>query len=213
MPAPQISSPFLDLRRMDCMELMAQYPDKHFELCNCGSALWDRARRRGKNGKNWKHYESKQWDSKAPEKEYFEQLFRISQNQIVWGANYFTSFLPASMGWIFWDKGQDLSMSDGELAFSSFQRALRRIVMNRCKISENGGNIHPTQKPVALYNWLLENYAKPGDKILDTHMGSGSIAIACHYRQHHLTACELDEDYFRDACKRIEKETRQFTFI
>ena len=85
--------------------------------------------------------------------------------------------------------------------------------MNRCKISENGGNIHPTQKPVALYNWLLENYAKPGDKILDTHMGSGSIAIACHYRKHHLTACELDKDYFQDACKRIEKETRQLTFI
>ena len=197
---------------MDCMELMVQYPDKHFELAIVDPP-YGIGRDGGETGKNWKHYECKQWDSKPPEKEYFEQLFRISQNQIIWGANYFTNFMPASMGWIFWDKGQDLSMSDGELAFSSFQRALRRIVMNRCKISENGGNIHPTQKPVALYNWLLENYAKPGDKILDTHMGSGSIAIACHYRKHHLTACELDKDYFQDACKRIEKETRQLAFI
>ena len=151
--------------------------------------------------------------NQLPGKNTFQSFLESLKIKSCGGANYFTNFLPASMGWIFWDKGQDLDMSDGELAFSSFQRALRRIVMNRCKISENGGNIHPTQKPVALYNWLLENYANPGDKILDTHMGSGSIAIACHYRQHHLTACELDEDYFRDACKRIEKETRQLTFI
>ena len=227
MPAPQISSPFLDLRRMDCMELMAQYPDKHFELAIVDppygigvdknqisrSSTKPRLDGKARAQHGFKAYKETSWDESTPGKEYFSELFRVSKNQIVWGANYFTNFLPASMGWIFWDKGQDLDMSDGELAFSSFQRALRRIVMNRCKISENGGNIHPTQKPVALYNWLLENYANPGDKILDTHMGSGSIAIACHYRQHHLTACELDEDYFRDACKRIEKETRQLTFI
>ena len=100
------------------------------------------------------------------------------------------------------------TMADCELALTSFDK--------NAKIYDGYNSldrIHPTQKPVALYNWLLENYAKPGDKILDTHMGSGSIAIACHYRKHHLTACELDEDYFRDACNRIEKETRQLTFI
>jgi site-specific DNA-methyltransferase (adenine-specific) len=122
--------------------------------------------------------------------------------------------LPPSMGWIFWDKGQrDFSLADGELAFTSFKKALRVFEFSRAKALNQGERIHPTQKPVALYNWLLENYAKPGDKILDTHMGSGSIAIACHYRNHHLTACELDEDYFRDACARIEKQTSQMDFI
>ena len=103
-------------------------------------------------------------------------------------------------------------MADFELAWTSFSSSCRRFAMHHFSAGYDQ-KIHPTQKPVALYNWLLENYAKPGDKILDTHMGSGSIAIACHYRQHRLTACELDEDYFRDACKRIEKETRQLTFI
>jgi site-specific DNA-methyltransferase (adenine-specific) len=219
MPAPQISSPFLDLRRMDCMELMAQYPDKYFELAivdppygiGAGAHLGNQANR-------WKQHAKKKWDSSPPGHDYFHNLFRVSKNQIVWGGNYFTEYLPPKMGWIMWDKGQrDFSLADGELAWASFDKALRIFEMSRgkalAKNNEQGGRFHPTQKPVALYNWLLENYAKPGDKILDTHMGSGSIAIACHYRQHHLTACELDEDYFRDACKRIEKETRQLTFI
>ena len=200
---------------MDCMELMAKYPDKYFELAivdppygiGAGSHLGNQANR-------WKQHAKKKWDSSPPDPDYFHNLFRVSKNQIIWGANYFTRYLPPSMGWIFWDKGQrDFSLADGELAFTSFKKALRVFEFSRVKALNQDERIHPTQKPVALYSWLLENYAKPGDKIIDTHMGSGSIAIACHYRQHHLTACELDEDYFRDACNRIEKETRQFTFI
>lgn len=198
----------MDLRNMDCMELMAGYPDKYFELAIVDPPFGI-GRSGGETGKNWKRYERKEWDSKPPSREYFTELFRVSKNQIIWGGNYFTNNLPPSMGWIFWDKGQDLTMSDGELAFSSFDRALRRIIMNRCEIYKNTTTFHPTQKPVALYKWLLQNYAKQGDKILDTFLGSGSIAIACHQMGFDLTGSELDKDYFDDMQKRIKEETAQ----
>jgi site-specific DNA-methyltransferase (adenine-specific) len=227
MPAPQISSPFLDLRRMDCMELMAQYPDKHFELAIVDPPYGiemdgDHMEEYNKKscdswkGRKPKGYNRKAWDSKRPNSDYFKELLRVSVNQVVWGGNYFSDFLYPTGGWVVWDKQVVMpTFSDGELAWSSVTNSVKfiRLLWAGYRKCEETSRIHPTQKPVALYNWLLENYAKPGDKILDTHMGSGSIAIACHYRQHHLTACELDEDYFRDACKRIEKETRQLTFI
>lgn len=203
----------LDIRRMDCMDLMAQYPDKHFEL-----AIVDPPYGIGfaktHTGKGWVVRENKEWDSCAPNKTYFDELFRVSKNQIIWGANYFSQFLPPSMGWIFWDKGQrDFSLADGELAFSSFYKALRVFTFSRGQMQAeyNGVKFHPTTKPVALYKWLLSNYAKDGDKIIDTHMGSGSIAIACHYAGYHLTACELDQDYFDSAVDRIKRETAQLT--
>src|SRR5690606_4446830 len=152
-------------------------------------------------------------DNDIPKEEYFKELFRVSKNQIIWGANYYTKYLPGSMGWIFWDKGQDLTMSDGELAFSSFERALRRKVINRSQLVLEGGTIHPTQKPIKLYKWLLDKYAKQGDKILDTHLGSGSIAIACHDYAFELTACELDKDYYDKAIDRIKKHTAQQTLF
>jgi len=117
------------------------------------------------------------------------------------------------MGWIFWDKGQDLSMSDGELAFTSFNKALRRIIINRGQLMIEGGTQHPTQKPVKLYKWLLKNYAKEGDKILDTHLGSGSIAIACHDLGFDLTACELDTDYYNAAIKRLTDHQKQLKLL
>ena len=118
------------------------------------------------------------------------------------------------MGWIFWFKGQEgLSMSDGEIAYSSFQKATRQININRGLIAQLGGSIHPTQKPVKLYKWLLKNYANEGDKILDTHLGSGSIAIACHDMGFDLTACELDSDYYNAAMKRIEDHKKQLTLF
>ena len=222
MPAPQISSPYLDLHRMDCMELMAQYPDKYFELAivdppygigEDGGKLRTKRDRPNSYLSQCKHVKKK-WDVK-PLASYFVQLMRVSRNQIIWGGNFFVEEIAKNSScWIIWDKNIGGDQADGDLAWTSFDTAIR-IFFGHPFIGTRGGKdrIHPTQKPVALYNWLLENYAKPGDKILDTHMGSGSIAIACHYRQHHLTACELDEDYFRDACKRIEKETRQLTFI
>jgi site-specific DNA-methyltransferase (adenine-specific) len=205
----------LDLRNMDCMDLMREYPDNHFDL-----AIVDPPYGIGRDGSSKatskhggrKAHEFKGWDKGAPGRDYFDEIRRVSENQIIWGANYYPEHLQSSMGWIFWDKGQRICNSDGELAFSSFQRALRVITINRVELLKDG-TIHPTQKPVKLYEWLLRNYAKPGDKILDTHMGSGSIAIACHYAGHHLTASELDSDYFHAACERIERETAQQTLF
>jgi site-specific DNA-methyltransferase (adenine-specific) len=133
----------------------------------------------------------------------------VSKNQIVWGANYFTEYLPASMGWIFWDKGQRICNSDGELAFSSFNRALRVVEINRVHITQDGDTEHPTQKPVKLYDWIFKNYAKEGDKILDTHLGSGSSRISAWKAGLDFTACELDADYFAAQEKRFKEFTAQ----
>lgn len=197
------------LIQADCMDVMAKYKDNYFDLAIVDPP-YGINRDGGETGKNWKLYESKNWDNQPPSKEYFQELFRVSKNQIIWGGNYFTQYLPASMGWVFWDKGQKLTMSDGELAFTSFQKALRSITINRCKIGINGGNIHPTQKPLALYQWLYNNYSTKGQRILDTHLGSGSNAIAAHYfGVGEFIGVELDKDYFKDACKRFNEQTRQ----
>lgn len=202
----------LKITNEDCMDLMARYPDKYFELAIVdppyGIGVDGQKKSTSKHGgRRAKIF--KGWDNKSPVLEYWQELFRVSKNQIIWGANYFTQYLPASMGWVFWDKGQRIANSDGELAFTSFKRALRVFELNRVYITEYGDTNHPTQKPVALYKWLLHNYAKPGDKILDTHLGSGSIAIACHDYNFDLTACELDKEYFDAAMKRIAAHTAQ----
>jgi len=200
----------------DNMQLMSRYEDNHFDLAIVDPPYG--IKRDGqeetftKNRKHKrKHHKQKQWDSARPNKKYFDQLKRISKHQIIWGANYFVEFLnDSTMGWIFWYKGQQgLSMSDGEIAYTSFQKATRQININRGYIAKNGGSIHPTQKPVKLYEWLLMNYAKEGNKILDTHLGSGSIAIACHNRGFELTACELDKEYYEASIKRINQQIAQ----
>jgi len=198
------------------MELMKCYPDNYFDLAIVDPPYGiERSGQTETFTKNKKHkrksHKQKNWDNEIPTKEYFEELFRVSKNQIIWGANYFVEHLnKSSMGWIFWYKGQEgLSMSDGELAYSSFQKATRQININRGLIAQKGGSIHPTQKPEKLYRWLLENYAKQGDKILDTHLGSGSIAIACHDYGFDLTACELDKEYFDKAMERINNHMAQ----
>ena len=203
----------IELLNCDNMAYMATVPDKHFDLAIVdppyGINRAGQPETFTKNPKHKrKHHEQKGWDNSIPDADYFDELFRISKNQIIWGANYFTKFLPASMGWIFWDKGQELTMSDGEIAFTSFERALRRKVINRVEILTDG-SIHPTQKPEKLYRWLLKNYAKEGDKILDTHLGSGSIAIACHDYKFELTGCEIDKDYFDAAVKRLQNHVAQ----
>ena len=204
----------IQITNEDNMALMSRYPDNYFDLAIVdppyGINRSGQIETFTKNPKHKrKHFENKGWDNETPTKQYFNELFRVSKNQIIWGANYFTKYLPSSMGWVFWDKGQDLSMSDGELAFTSFDIALRRKIINRGILMVEGGTIHPTQKPIALYKWLLEKYAKEGDKILDTHLGSGSIAIACHDYDFELTACELDKEYFDKAIERIKNHTAQ----
>ena len=205
----------IELLNIDCMEYMRGLPDKAFDL-----AIVDPPYGIGRDGSKKttskhggrKAHEFKGWDNATPNKKYFDELKRISKNQIIWGANYFSEFLPPSMGWVFWDKGQRICNSDGELAFTSFQKALRVVEYNRVELLLEG-TIHPTQKPVKLYEWLLQNYAKQGDKILDTHLGSGSSAIAAHYGGFDFVGCELDTDYFNAASKRFEQATAQLAMF
>lgn len=207
---------FLDARRMDNMALMAEFPDKYFELAivdppygiGVGNNKSGMGRRKGDARALYKMGD---WDSEPPPVEYFEELRRVSENQIVWGANHFIDRMPiASPCWLVWDKrfSNEVSFADVELAHASFSSVSKKFTQHPNQLNR----IHPTQKPVALYNWILKNYAKPGDKILDTHLGSGSIAIACHYARLHLTACELDEDYFAAFTERYERETAQDSF-
>ena len=199
----------LDLRCCDNIILMKEFPDKHFDLAIVDPPYGINFAKTH-TGNGWISRESKDWDKSIPPPEYFTELFRVSKNQIIWGANYMVEYLPPSMGWIFWDKGQrDFSLADGELAFTSFNRALRVFEYSRAALNKERGD-HPTEKPVALYKWLLDRYAKPNDKILDTHLGSGTIAIACHDYKFDLTACEIDPEYYKIAINRIEKSKTMF---
>jgi len=198
----------------DCVEVMKGFDDNQFDLAIVDPPYGiNRDGHTGVNAKNkkhnWKKYEFKGWDNERPTAEYWEQLYRVSKNQIVFGANYFTQYLPPSMGWIFWDKGQDLTMSDGELIFTSFEKALRRKIINRGRTGDNGGMIHPTQKPVTLYKWILKNYATEGMNILDTHLGSGSNRIACDNMGFDFTGIEIDKEYFDLSEKRFKQYKSQ----
>ena len=194
----------------DNMELMARYEDNYFDLAivdppyGIGNKF-----KGGKTGKmNFNEVVEKGWDVKPPTKDYFIELQRVSKNQIIWGGNYFLDNLKSSRCFIVWDKkiSEDFSLAMCELAWTSFDKLAKIYKLSVPKV---GGKIHPTQKPVKLYEWLLMNYAKDGDKILDTHLGSGSIAIACHNLGFDLTACELDPDYYKAAMKRIEQHKNQ----
>ena len=213
------------------MELMARYEDNYFELAIVdppyGINFDGNTTVKGKGGKantfsNIQHHDKKGWDADRPTSEYFEELRRISKNQIVWGGNYFADLLPAKKGWIFWDKkitnANNTNFSDGELAWTSFDCILRRFTYDWIGFGylnnpQKEKKIHPTQKPVQLYEWLLMNYAKEGDKILDTHLGSGSIALACHNLGFDLTACELDTEYYEAAMKRLKQHQQQLTMF
>lgn len=211
------------IHNMDCMEFLRQQPDNSFDLAivdppygiDAANTFGGDERKSGKGAAMKSAFAKKDWDLGVPDKEYFDELIRVSKNQIIWGANYMSHFLPPSMGWIVWDKDNGTTkFSDCELAFSSFDVALRKFKytwngMIQGDMKNKEDRIHPTQKPVKLYEFLLTNYAKPGQRILDTHLGSGSSAIACNRLGFELTACELDEDYYAAACKRIYEETAQ----
>ena len=216
----------------DNMELMAHYPDNYFDLAIVDPPYgigMDNSKKRTKPSRPNSYtqypdfrYHKTDWDKNRPTQEYFDELFRVSKIQIVWGANYFCEYLPSGNGWIFWNKlnGIGNCFSDGEFAYCSKGVQSRYF---ECSTFDglNGGKdrIHPTQKPVKLYEWLLKNYAKQGDKILDTHLGSGSIAIALdnvnkiENMQLSLVACELDKEYYENALKRIKRETMQTTIF
>jgi len=201
----------IELINGDCMDYMKELKDNAFDLAIVdppyGIGRDGSLKSTSKHGGRKKH-DFKGWDNSIPDEVYFNELFRVSKNQIIWGANYFTKYLPASMGWIFWDKGQRICNSDGELAYTSFNRALRVVEYNRVELLKEG-TIHPTQKPIVLYEWLLINYAEKGQKILDTHLGSGSSAIAADILGFDFVGCELDKDYYSDAKLRLENHQRQ----
>jgi site-specific DNA-methyltransferase (adenine-specific) len=161
---------------------------------------------------NTSKYTTKNWDIK-PTNEYWEELFRVSENQIVWGGNHFP--LPISKGWVFWDKGQNeqVNFSAGELAWTSFDTKIRKFSFTWAGFDKQVriNRIHPTEKPVALYSWLIKTFAKEGDKILDTHLGSGSSAIASFKCGHDFVGIEIDEEYYTKAVKRIEKYIGAYT--
>lgn len=205
----------IEFHNVDCMDYMRGCADNAFELAIVDPPYGigeSGGRNRNRNGKT-KH-KKKNWDNDVPSSEYFSELKRVSKNQIIWGANYFPESLGPSMGWFCWDKKLDNSdFSDFELAYTSFNVAAKIF-----RHSKNGGSrspdflasiIHPCQKPVKLYNFLLKHYAKEGDRILDTRLGSGSSAIAAHYGGFDFVGCELDKDYFEASQKRFYNETSQ----
>lgn len=212
----------IELINEDCMSVMARYPDKYFDL-----AIVDPPYGISENGNRdlqpkgaaskRKKYNPSLWNCDKPNKEYWEELFRVSKNQIVWGGNYFTDFLPPSRCWIIWDKrgtcpGNDFA--DCEMAWTSFSGSVRKFTwLWNGMLQQNMGNkqnrIHPTEKPFELYKYLLKERCEDGYKILDTHLGSGSIAIACNEFGYDLVGCEIDKDYYDTAIKRYNLVTSQ----
>lgn len=214
---------------MDCMKGMKEFPDKYFDLaivdppyggvtqggymknshCVNGSGLADQ-----------KDYHLSLWDCPKPTKEYFEELARVSKNQIIWGGNYYASLLPDSQCWVVWDKQkpEGITFADVELAWTSFDKAAKifRFMWNgmlQGNMKHKETKIHPTQKPIALYEWLLDKFAAPGDIILDTHVGSASSLIACRNMHHKFVGFELDKTYYELAKDRLDKELAQLNIF
>lgn len=205
---------------MNCMDGMKEFPDKYFELAICDPPYGINyahiaSLKKGLNG--WKKRETSTWDSYIPTSDYFNELFRVSNNQIIWGGNYFD--LGPTRCFIIWDKVQRIDQADCEFAWTSFNYSAR--IYTYARGNESGfapksldtdkqfANIHPTQKPVSLYKWLLKNYAKEGDKILDSHLGSGSSRIAAFDMGFEFYGYELDKDYFDASEKRFAQHKSQ----
>ena len=195
------------------MELMARYPDNHFELAIVDPpyGLGDKTTKGGCNKNSQVKFKEHKWDNEIPTDKYFIELKRVSKKQIIWGGNYFPFLWDKSCrGLIVWDKMVYIpTMSQIEFAWYSEDKLPKLIKINNTDIDRQ----HPTQKPLKLYEWLLMNYAKEGDKILDTHLGSGSIALACHNLNYDLTACELDTEYYNAAMKRLKIHKQQLTMF
>jgi len=202
---------------IDCIEGMKQYPDKHFELAIVDPPYGIGANKMTLgNGKKKIFRGNNDWDLEIPSEQYWIELFRVSKNQIVWGGNYMTEYLKPTSSWIFWDKGTgDNDFADGELAWNSFGGALRKV--NKTWVGANAKDgierIHPTQKPIYLYKWILDRWGNQGDKILDTHLGSGSSRIAAYDMDFEFTGFELDKDYFEASEKRFQQHISQLTLF
>jgi site-specific DNA-methyltransferase (adenine-specific) len=216
----------INLYNQDCMQAMREAPDDYWDLAIVdppyGINYDGNTTIGGISGKAntfnvIQHHKKKGWDKQRPNANYFSLLMRVSKNVIIWGGNYFADILPPSKGWIYWDKQitqKSKLHSDGELAYTSFSKKLTKfsygwIGFDYLNNPHKERKIHPTQKPIALYTWLLSTYAKKGDKILDTHLGSGSSAIAAHRMGFSFDGYEIDKDYFEGAKARLEQAQRQ----
>ena len=202
----------IEITNEDNMALMARYPDKYFDLAivdppyGLGTKTTDGGSKKNSQTKFMKDIRRSNWDNSTPNKKYFTELKRVSKEQIIWGGNYMAEHIGNTKCILIWDKMTYIpTMSQFEFAFCSMNKHPKIIKINSNDVNRQ----HPTQKPIALYKWLLDKYAKEGDKILDTHLGSGSIAIACHDYGFDLTACELDKEYFDKAIQRITNHTNQ----
>jgi site-specific DNA-methyltransferase (adenine-specific) len=192
----------------DNMLMMARYPDDYFDLAIVDPPY-------GIEVKTRVFDDGKKWDNEIPTKQYFKQLFRVSKNQIIWGGNYFLDYLNPTPCFLIWDKKMTDKhlMSMSEFAWTSFRT--KNLIFRQPPVGDrgfyniDGTRIHPTQKSIKLYEWQLMNYAKEGDKILDTHRGSASLDIACHNLGFDLVTCELDTDYFNDGNKRLKQHQNQ----
>lgn len=210
--------PISEVKCCDCMDYMKQFPDKYFDLAvvdppygigvgnmNMGAGKSPRCPKM--QNRKWGR---KNWDIEKPKQEYFKELFRVSGNQVIFGGNYFE--LPPARCFVVWDKGEGFynrSYAEAELAWTSLDANVKIFKHDPLARGDYRGKIHPTQKPIALYIWLLENYAKPGDKILDTHMGSQSSRIAAWKMGFDYWGCEIDQEYFDQGCERFGNERRQ----
>lgn len=204
-------TPHIELHNIDCNQFMKDIPEKFYDLAIVDPPYGigvnvNMGRRKGDKKSSYHKFFG--YDLEIPNKEYFEELFRISENQIIWGGNYMTEYLRPSSCWLLWDKGfsEDVTFAQFEMAWTSFKSTCKKYDYNA---AANKNRIHPTEKPIQLYKWLLKNYAKQGDKIFDTHCGSGSILIACKEMGFDITACELDKEYFEASVKRFNLVTSQ----
>ena len=205
----------ITLYNADCMEIMKGFADKQFDLAivdppygiNINVSI---GRRKGNKKSNYHKFAGE--DNTIPSEEYFKELFRVSENQIIWGGNYMTDFIYPSPCWLLWDKGfsEDVTFAQFEMAWTSFKSSCKKFDYNAAK---NIDRIHPTQKPVQLYKWILNKYAKEGDTILDTHLGSGSSAIAAHDGGFEFVGVELDEEYYNAAKERLILHQRQLNLF
>ena len=202
----------INIYNQDCLEAMKLMQDNQFDLAIVDPPY-------GINVKTRVFDDGKKWDKEIPSKKYFDELFRVSKNQIIWGANYFLDYLKCTSCYVIWDKKMTEKhlMSMSEFAWTSFDK--KNLIFKQPPVGDrgfyniDGKRIHPTQKSIKLYEWLLINFAKKGDKILDTHLGSGSIAIACHNLGYDLEGYELDKDYYDNALKRIKEHQSQLRLI
>jgi len=200
----------------DSLEAMKKMEDNAYELAIVDPPYgidWMKQIQNPNTKANWKKYKNKDWDKGVPNEDYFNELFRISKNQIIWGGNYMLENLHSTPCFLIWDKMQEFSGAVFEMAWTSFTSPSKAFRMSRVEAYTTDVKIHPTQKPVKLYEWLLDNYAKEGDKILDTHLGSGSIALACHNRGFELDGWEIDEEYYNNAVKRLKTHQQQLTMF